>query len=104
MKKFILVSVLVFLTTALALAQTQTPRSNKRQKAQRARIIDGRQSGEITNKERAVLNGQQRRIRKTERVAKADGIVSPSEKARIERKQDRASRTIRRSKNNNAPN
>jgi hypothetical protein len=47
-----------------------------------------------------LLNKQQRHIRRSERRAKADGDVTVREKARLERKQDRASRNVRRAKNN----
>ncbi len=95
---FILVALL--LTVTVALAQSQTPRADVRQKSQRARIAEGRASGELTPGEAAPLNKQQRHIRRAERRAKADGEVTPAEKARLERKQDRASRNIRRAKHN----
>mgnify|MGYP001627221214 CR=1 FL=1 len=102
MRKFILAtSVLMLVLTITSFAQSQTPRADTRQKAQRARIAQGRASGELTPGEAAALNTQQRHIRRVERRAKADGEVSPTEKARIERKQDRASRNIRRAKHNN---
>lgn len=96
----ILLSTVLFLVTVTAIAQDSTPRADKRQKAQRVRIADGRQDGDITNREAALLNKQQRHIRRSERRAKADGDVTMREKARIERKQDRASRHVRRAKHN----
>jgi hypothetical protein len=103
MKKLIIISAfLIFGISFMIQAQSQTPRTDVRQGAQRARIREGRTSGEVTNREAAALNAQQRHIRKTERRAKADGEVSGKEKARIERKQDRANRNIHRAKNNNA--
>lgn len=101
MRKFILVfSLLMLAVTIATFAQTQTPRADTRQRAQRARITQGRASGELTPGEAAALNRQQRHIRRVERRAKADGEVSPAEKARIDRKQNRASRNIRRAKHN----
>ena len=100
MKKLIVVTSLFVLVNMVAFAQDRTPRANARQGAQRARIHDGRQDGEITNKEAAVLNSQQRHIRRSERRAKADGDVTLAERRRLEKKQDRASRSIRRAKNN----
>jgi len=97
-----MISVFIVLVVGItAYAQTETPRANTRQKAQRVRIAKGRQDGELTNKEAAALNKQQRHIRRTERRAKADGEVTGAEKAKIERKQSRANRNIRRAKNNN---
>ena len=89
----------LFLTLSL-FGQERTPRVNGRQTAQRARIADGRQSGELTPGEAALLNKQQRHIRRSERRAKADGDVTPAERKRLDRKQDRASRNIKRAKNN----
>jgi hypothetical protein len=84
----------------LVQAQTRTPRANARQAAQQGRIQEGKNSGELTNKETAGLRAEQRHIRRSERRAKADGEVTVAEKKRLERKQDRASRHIRRAKNN----
>jgi hypothetical protein len=100
MKKYMLILSFMMLTTVVALAQDATPRTNARQGVQRARIREGRNSGEVTNGEAAVLKSEQRHIRRSERRAKADGEVTVKEKARLERKQDRASRHIRRAKNN----
>jgi hypothetical protein len=89
----------LFLSISL-FAQERTPRANGRQAAQRGRITEGRQSGELTNGEAALLNKQQRHIRRSERRAKADGDVTVAERRKLERKQDRASRNIKRAKNN----
>jgi len=100
MKKHILIfSVLSLLSVALY-GQEATPRANTRQKAQRVRIAEGRADGDLTNTEAAALNKQQRHIRRTERRAKSDGTVTVAEKRKLERKQDRANRNIRRAKNN----
>lgn len=100
MKHLIGTLLVLILTATIVVAQSQTPRSDKRQKAQRVRIAEGRQDGEVTRGEAAVLNKQQRHIRRTERRAKADGEVTVQEKRKIERKQNRASRNIRRAKTN----
>jgi hypothetical protein len=89
----------LFLTVSMY-AQERTPRADGRQAAQRGRIAEGRRDGEVTNGEAALLNKQQRHIRRSERRAKADGDVTVGERKRLERKQDRASRNIRRAKNN----
>ena len=99
MKKLGVGMVLVLLLAANAWAQENMPRADHRQGNQRARIADGRQSGDLTAREAARLNHQQRHVRRAERRAKADGDVSVRERARLERKQDRASRNIRRQKN-----
>jgi hypothetical protein len=56
--------------------------------------------GEVTPGEATMLKGEQRHIRRLERRAKADGTITPREKLRLERKQNRASRHIHRAKNN----
>jgi hypothetical protein len=89
--------IILLLISAASFAQT---RADGRQKAQRVRIHEGRKDGEVTNGEAALLNKQQRHVRRSERRAKADGQVTVREKARIERKQDRASRNIHRAKTN----
>jgi len=100
MKTFIFTAFLALFITFSSIAQDRTPRVNGRQKAQRGRIAEGRQSGEVTKGEAALLNKQQRHIRRTERKAKADGTVTVEERKRLDRKQDRASRNIRRAKTN----
>jgi hypothetical protein len=98
MKKIIAIASFMVVTALGCYAQDQTPVVDTRQTAQRARIAEGRASGELTRKETARLRGEQRRIRRTERRAKADGTVTPRERARLERKQNRANRDIRRQK------
>ncbi len=99
MKKLILIPVFILMTVA-AFSQGRTPRTNARQAAQQTRIAEGRQSGELTNGETKALRAEQRHIRRTERRAKADGDVTVQERRRLERKQDRANRHIRRAKHN----
>jgi hypothetical protein len=101
MKTLIVASFFSLLISISAFAQERTPRVNGRQKAQRVRIAEGHQSGEVTNGEAAALNKQQRHIRRSERRAKADGNVTAVERMRLDRKQDRANRNIRRAKTNN---
>ena len=80
-------------------AAQSTPTVDARQKAQRARIHDGVESGEVTGKEAARLRAEQRHVRRAERRAKADGQVTPAERAKLHRKQNKVSRDIRRQKN-----
>lgn len=79
------------LVSELSFAQS---RVDHRQHMQRARIREGVQSGELTQKEAAGLRAEQRHIRRSERRAEADGVVTPEEAAKLERKQDRANRQI----------
>jgi hypothetical protein len=89
----ILLSIVVF-------SQDRTPRANTRQVAQQTRIAEGRATGELTRAETRALRAEQRHIRRSERRVKADGDVSVTERRRLERKQDRANRHIRRAKHN----
>jgi len=100
MKRIVLIALFMGIVSLITTTSYGQARVDKRQKAQRVRIAEGRQDGEITNGEAAMLNKQQRHIRRSERRAKADGELSPREKMKLERKQNRANRNIRRAKNN----
>ncbi|MEL6256130.1 MAG: hypothetical protein AAFR87_29260 [Bacteroidota bacterium] len=76
-----------------------TLRVGKRQVKQQVRIKQGVRSGELTRKETKALRAQQRHINRTKKRAKADGVVTPAERKVISRKQNRASKSIRRQKN-----
>ena len=102
--KFLLTLSFGLMISLAGFAQDRTPRTDGRQVAQRARIHQGRMDGEVTNREAALLNREQRHIRRAERRAKADGEVTPAEKMRLERKQNRANRHIRRAKHNDIDN
>ena len=86
------------LVAGSALAQTATPGLNDRQENQKARIEQGVRSGQLTHREAARLRAEQRRIRAEKRLARADGVVTPAERAQIRRDQRRASRHIYRQK------
>jgi hypothetical protein len=79
-------------------AQTATPSIDHRQQNQKARIAEGVSSGELTRRETAHAVQDQRRIKRSERRAKADGCVTPSESARIQHRQNLASRQLKRNK------
>lgn len=99
MKQAILVfTALIFGVITESNAQSQTPVADQRQQNQKARIVEGASSGELTRRETAQSVRDQRRIRRTERRAKSDGVVTPGEKANLERKQNKASRQLRRNK------
>ena len=73
--------------------------ASARQINQHARIAHGVANGELTRPERRALKAEQRHIRRVKRRAKADGVVTPHEKVRINRKQRRANRHIHQQKN-----
>jgi hypothetical protein len=85
---------------SLAMAQTATPRVDRREARQHARIHQGVQSGELRPGEAAHLRAGQRHVHRVERRAKADGVVTPGERARINHAQNRQSRDIHRLKHN----
>lgn len=84
----------------VSFAQERTPKVNERQRTQQSRIQQGNQSSELTHRETSLLRKEQKHIRRSERRAKADGAVTVSERRRLDRKQDQASRHIHKAKNN----
>lgn len=89
-RTFIIAASLLTLTATGALAD----RIDSREAMQESRIQAARRSGELTRREYVGLEREQAHIRDMERRAKADGHVSRSEAAAIERAQDSASRHI----------
>ncbi|HEY0744922.1 MAG TPA: hypothetical protein VGD40_25820 [Chryseosolibacter sp.] len=94
---FLLVFALLFFAAGTSFSQS-TPVADERQQAQRARIREGVGSGELTRVETRKLRAEQRHIRRSERRMKSDGVVTQRERARLQRKQNKASRDIRRQK------
>jgi hypothetical protein len=90
----------VVLTAAAASAQEATPRINHRQVRQETRIHQGVRSGELTRGEAMRLQGGERHIQNMKMRAKSDGVVTPNERARIGRAQNRESQHIYRLKHN----
>lgn len=81
-----------------------TPVINRREVRQEKRIQEGVNSGQLTTKEAMKLEKQQQHIQKLEEKAKADGVVTTKERAKITRAQNKANRNIRRSKHNKKTN
>jgi len=79
-------------------AQTKTPRINKRESHQQKRIFQGAKSGELTRKEFVGLEKEQAQIRIMERRAKSDGEVTKRERARLQRELNQSNRHIYRQK------
>jgi uncharacterized membrane protein YebE (DUF533 family) len=97
-------NITLLLVTALAMpvfAQTTaTPHVSKRQAVQQKRIADGVQSGELTARETANLEMREAKIQADKKAAKADGVVSDAERAKLQAEQNRASRKIYTKKHN----
>ena len=79
---------------------TNTPKIDKREANQQARIADGINSGALTAKEAANLEKREAKIVADEQAAKADGKVTRAERAKLHRDENRASRKIHAKKHN----
>lgn len=69
-------------------------------RGERKRVAEGVKSGEINSAEANVIANQATQLKRTERRAKSDGIITDREKAKIARKDAKLDRTIRRTKHN----
>jgi uncharacterized membrane protein YebE (DUF533 family) len=76
-------------------------RVDARQASEARRIEEGRRTGQLSGREYNALKAEQARIAADERRAKADGYVSPQERAKLNRELDVASAHIRELKHNN---
>ena len=97
MTKLITAAVSLLLAST-AVAQTATPVVTERQANQKARIAEGVKSGELTKGEVSKLRAEQRAIRAEKRMAKADGVVTADERAKLAHDQKAASRHIHKQK------
>ena len=91
----------VFLAIALptlAFAQANTPRVDQRQANQEQRIDQGVASGRLTQREANRLERGQQHVDNMENRAKADGVVTARERARLHQAQDVQSARIYRQK------
>lgn len=72
----------------------ETPKLDKREARQKARIDQGVASGQLTPKEAAPLDKRQDALVANEQAAKADGVVTRKERVRLQRQADRNSAAI----------
>jgi hypothetical protein len=94
-------TLLVASISAPVLAQdTATPNLTKRQIQHQKRIGEGIKSGELTAKEAANLELGEAKIQADKRAAKADGVVTDAERAKLHAQENRNSRKIYRKKHN----
>jgi len=70
------------------------PAVRKREQLQQKRIDQGVQSGELNSREAGRLEREQARIKQDEERMKADGKLTPQERRKLNREQNRASRHI----------
>lgn len=87
-------AVLSLVLPTLAFAQANTPRVDQRQAIQAQRIDQGVASGSLTQREANRLDRGQQRVNNMEYRAKADGVVTRGERARLHQAQDRQSARI----------
>lgn len=99
--KLMFVGLFVFAFAFTSQAQTYRSKVVKKQVKQHHRIHQGLKSGELTKKEAVTLKKQQRRIQKTKKAAKSDGVILPKEVLKISTLQNRANAAIYRKKHNN---
>ena len=97
MKRKLFVSVLIIAFLGIktsGFAQTATPRITDRQINQQDRIAQGVKSGELTPRETEHLEAREAKIQHDKKLAKSDGVVTPAERAKLEREENRTSKAI----------
>ncbi len=81
-----------------ALAQTATPGIDKQQANQERRIQQGVNSGELNKREANRLEKREGKLEADKQKAKADGVVTRKERAKLQREAKRDSKAIYRQK------
>lgn len=94
MKNFKMLAAVALSLPVLAFAQANTPRVDQRQANQERRIEQGVASGSLTPREANRLERGQQHVANMESRAKADGVVTRQERARLHQAQDVQSRRI----------
>ena len=84
----------LLLTSSSAFAHDATPRAQQRQQNQQHRIEQGMRRGHLTPREAKRLRRGHMSIRRAIARAKADGVITRAERARIARLQNMQSRHI----------
>ncbi len=98
--KLMIIGLFVFAFAFTSQAQTYRSRVVKKQVKQQHKVRKGVKSGALTKKETVKLQKQQRRIQKTKRIAKSDGVILPKEAIKINTLQYRANAAIYKKKHN----
>ncbi len=96
----ILATALSSVTASFAEAHPTTSRADRRQTTQHLRIREGVRSGQLAPGERARLRAGQRHVRRVERRAYSNGVITRHERRHLERAQDLQSRRTMRMKHN----
>jgi len=98
MMKSMLLGVLILGLAGPLFAGERTPNLDKREHNQRARIVQGTRSGELTRPETRRLAHGEARLHRNEAVAKSDGVVTARERAALQAEANSMSRRIYRQK------
>jgi hypothetical protein len=99
MKKVILFLALIAFATFNVSAQKRI-KEDRNLKGERKRIVNGVKSGEITKGEAAFIRKQTKDVKKANRCAKADGVVTKKERAKIAKQDHQLDKSIAKSKHN----
>ena len=91
-------AVITLVFAGSAFAQTATPNIDKRQANQEKRIEQGVKSGELTTKEANRLEKREAKLQSDKEKAKADGVVTKQERAKLQHEANRDSKAIYRQK------
>ena len=84
MKNLVLIIMIFgFTVTGMFAQSTKTPKINKKQKVQVAKIKQGVKSGELTRVETKRLMKQEAKLQRKKKIAKADGVVTPKERKQL---------------------
>jgi uncharacterized membrane protein YebE (DUF533 family) len=92
--KTLIVAAALLVTATTAFAEASTPRAHERQVRQQHRIEQGWRRGSLTPRETMRLERGHRMLRREIARAKADGVITRAERARIQRMQNRMNRRI----------
>lgn len=97
MSRIALIALASLFACGSALA-TETPRIDKREANQERRIEQGKESGQLTDREAARLERAEDRLNANEEKAKADGVVTAGERAKLRTEARNTSKRIARQK------
>jgi len=95
-----LTAVVLFGALALPAIAQSNQEINARKENQQDRIAQGVKSGQLTAGETSRLEAREAHINRQEARMKANGPLTPAERAKINREQNRTSRAIYRDKHN----
>lgn len=97
MKKLSLFLAILIMNFAMDAQQ----REDMNLQGEKARLKQGRASGEVTRREAKVVREEMKDVRDAKVVAKADGVVTADERKVIAKEDRQLDRTIHRVKHNN---